>query len=155
MCSRFSSLTRCDRVQDLRSQRMFCLDIQRCHQPGFPFWLSVPSQYTPNRLRWCRPLGVFHLGATPMAGEGASSVSSRHEKKAAGAHQPRGPALRPRLIPVVGTAAPVELAKVEFPMVHADFVDPIVSEFEREPISSRFTVGADLLQGSLQKLAAA
>ena len=29
-------------------------------KPEFPFWLFVPNDYTPNRLRWCRPLGVFH-----------------------------------------------------------------------------------------------
>src|ERR1017187_6671951 len=26
-------------------------------KPEFPFWLFVPNDYTPNRLRWCRPLG--------------------------------------------------------------------------------------------------
>jgi len=68
--------------------------------------------------------------------------------------QPRGPTFSAGLKRIVGAAAPTELSKVEFPMVRADSVDPGISEFEREPITSRFTIGADLVQDSLQKLAA-
>jgi hypothetical protein len=51
---------------------------------GFPFWLFVPSQYTPDRLCWCRPLGVFHPARLRWPGEGASSASSRYEKRPQG-----------------------------------------------------------------------
>ena len=47
----------------------------------------------------------------------------------------------------VGAAVPIELTKVEFPMIRADSVDRGISEFEREPIIRRFTIGADLRPG--------
>jgi hypothetical protein len=64
--------------------------------------------------------------------------------------QPRAPTFRAGLKRIVRAAVPIELAKVEFPMVRADFVDPGVSEFKREPISGRFTVGPDIVQDSLR-----
>jgi hypothetical protein len=68
--------------------------------------------------------------------------------------QPRAPTFRAGVKRIVSAAVSIELAKVELPMVRANFVDPGVSEFKREPISGRFTVGADVFQDSLQKLAA-
>jgi len=67
--------------------------------------------------------------------------------------QPRGPTFSASLNRIFSAALPIELTKVEFPMVRADSVDPGISEFECEPIIRRFTIGADLVQDLLQKLA--